>query len=324
VSPPLAVLLPFLLAIAALALGMVFVMVRWGRAMLERPPRPEAVRSWWTAYLAVWALLVATFLGFLRKAGSATPGRDLLLMLLVAAGWLGLSYALVAFGRALQRANERAAARASEEPEALPVPDQPPGEPAPAPTPAPRSRFREILEQALSLIAALAVIAVGSVLPPLQRLHDWTQAHQRPLLWVTIPLGAIGFALFMGCAIAMVLAQGTPMSRREIDEMDRRILEWSMGPASARASVYRNFGLVVGTQMKDSASFADIKQAWAARAWEFSPRWRRMFLMMLATALLFCGLFGSLFVIAPAGVKLLIGGAFVYAVARTAAGLARA
>jgi hypothetical protein len=323
VSPPLAVLLPLLLAIAVLALGMVFVMVRWGRALLEQPPRPETVRSWWIAYLGVWALLVATFLGFLRKAGSTTPGRDLLLMLLVAAGWIGFSYALVAFGRALQRTNERAA-RASEEPEALPVPDQPPGEPAPSPVPTPRSRFREILEQALSLIAALTVIAIGTVLPPLQRLHDWTQAHQRPLLWVTIPLGVIGFVLFLGCGIAMVLAQGTPMSRREIDEMDRRILEWSMGPASARASVYRNFGLVVGTQVKDSGSFADIKQAWTAHAWEFSPRWRRMFLMMLATALLFCGLFGSLFVIAPAGVQLLLGGAFVYAVARTAAGFARA
>ena len=188
----------------------------------------------------------------------------------------------------------------------------------------PRSRFREILEQALGLIVALAVIAVGSVLPPLQRLNDWTQAHQQPLLWITIPLGVIGFVLFLGCAIAMVLAQGMPMSRREIDEMDRRILEWSMGPASARASVYRNFGLVVGKQMEDSGSFAGIKKAWTARAWEFSPRWRRMFLMMLATALLFCGLFGSLFVIAPAGVQLLLGGAFVYAVARTAAGFARA
>ena len=323
-SPPLAAFLPPLLAVAVLALGMVFVMVQWGRALLERPPRPEAVRSWWIAYLAVWALLVGAFLWFLRKAGSTTPGRDLLLMLLVAAGWLGFSYALVAFGRALQRTNEHAAARASEEPEALPVEDRVPTATAPSPVPPPRSRFREILEQALSLIAALAVIAIGTVLPPLQRLHDWTQAHQRPLLWITIPLGVIGFALFLGCAIAMVLAQGTPMSRREIDEMDRRILEWSMGPASARASVYRNFGLVVGTQVKDSGSFADIKQAWTARAWELSPRWRRMFLMMLATALLFCGLFGSFFVIAPAGVQLLIGIAFLYAVARTAAGFARA
>ncbi|MFL6237047.1 MAG: hypothetical protein ACJ76N_28210, partial [Thermoanaerobaculia bacterium] len=212
--PPLAVLLPFLLAIVALALGMVFVMVRWGRAMLERPPRPEAVRGWWIAYLGVWALLVGAFLWFLRRAGSTTPGRDLLLMLLVAAGWLGFSYALVAFARALQRVNERAGVRVPEESEAPPAMDRPPEEPAPAR--APRSRFREILEQALGLLVVLAVIAIGSVLPPLQRLSDWTQAHQRPLLWITIPLGAVGFALFMGCAVAMVLARGTPMSRREI------------------------------------------------------------------------------------------------------------
>jgi hypothetical protein len=324
VSPPLTAFLLPLLAVAVLALGMVFVMVRWGRAVLEQPPRPEAVRSWWVAYLAVWTLLVAAFLWFLRRAGSTTPGRDLLLMLFVAAGWLGFSYALVAFGRALQRTNERAAVRAAEEPEAPPAADRPLGEPAAPPARAPRSHLREILEQALSLIAALAAIAVGSVLPPLQRLHDWTQTHQRPLLWITIPLGAIGFALFIGCTVAMVLAQGEPISRQEIDEMDRRILERKLGPGRMRVSAFRNFGLVVGSQAEDGASFADIKQAWALRAWAFSPRWRRMFLMMLGTALLFFGLFGSFFVIAPAGVKLLLGGAFVYAVARTAAGFARA
>jgi hypothetical protein len=320
VSPPLTAFLPPLLAVVVLALGMVFVMVQWGRALLERPPRPEAVRSWWIAYLAVWALLIAAFLWFLRRAGSTTPGRDLLLMLLVAAGWLGFSYALVAFARALERVNERAG------PPPPAVHRQAPAveNPMPSPVRAPRSRFREILEQAFGVAGALLVIFIGSLLPPLQRLHDWIQAHQRPLLWITIPIGAAGFALFMGCAIAMVLAQGKPMSRREIDELDRRILERSMGPASARGAVYRNLGLVVGAQAEDSASFAEIKQAWALRAWEFSPRWRRMFLMALGTALLFCGLFGSLFVIAPAGVQLLLGGAFVYAVARTVAGFARA
>jgi hypothetical protein len=320
VSPPLTAFLPPLLAVVVLALGMVFVMVQWGRALLERPPRPEAVRSWWIAYLAVWALLVAAFLWFLRRASSTTPGHDLLLMLLVAAGWLGFSYALVAFARALERVNERAG------PPPPAVHRQAPAveNPMPSPVRAPRSRFREILEQAFGVAGALLVIFIGSLLPPLQRLHDWTQAHQRPLLWITIPLGAAGFALFMGCAIAMVLAQGEPMSRQEIDEMDRRILERKLGPGRMRASIYRNFGRAVGAQAEDSASFAEVKQAWAARAWEFSPRWRRMFLMALGAALLFCGLFGSLFVIAPAGVKLLLGGTFVYAVARTVIGFARA
>jgi hypothetical protein len=322
VSPQLAALLPSLLAVALLAMGMVLVMVRWAQALLARPSRPEAVRNWWIAYLSVWVLLIAAFLWFFQKGGSP-PGRYLVPVLLMAAGWLGFSYALVAFGRALQRSNERAAARVPEE--VPPVEARLPGEPEPPATvPAPRRRIPELLGQALSLAAALLVIAIGSALPPLQRLHAWTQAHQRPLLWITIPLGLLGFALFIGCAVAMVLAQGEPMSRREIDEMDRRLLRWRLGPASARGAFYRNFGLVVGSQAQDGASFSEIKQAWAARAWEFSPRWRRMFLMMLGTALLFCGLFGSFFVIAPAGVQLLIGGAFLYAVVRTVYGFARA
>jgi hypothetical protein len=49
-----------------------------------------------------------------------------------------------------------------------------------------------------------------------------------------------------------------------------------------------------------------------------------MIAMMAGAALLFLGLFGVGIVIAPAGVKLLLAAAVLYAVVRTAIGFARA
>src|SRR4051794_16562385 len=103
-----------LLAVAVLALLMVWVMVQWGTAMLERPASgrflPEAgspAFRWGIAYLAVWAALAAAYAHLLG---------NLLLPLLFGVAWIAFSSMLVAFGRALARANERAAARAAEEP----------------------------------------------------------------------------------------------------------------------------------------------------------------------------------------------------------------
>ena len=81
---------------------------------------------------------------------------------------------------------------------------------------------------------------------------------------------------------------------------------------------------MVGAEAEDSASFSEIKEAWRARAWTVSPRWRRMFLMLLAVALLTTGLFGSLFVVATAGIKLVLGGVYLYAVVRTAVAFSKA
>ena len=345
-NPSFSELLPSLLAVVALSLAMVFVMVQWSAAMLAaRPSQEEAssaptagwspARRWGFAYLAVWALLIAAFLRFLDRAGSPGTARNLFLMLLVAAGWLGFNGLFIVFARALQRANERDAARTEVvEPEeeavefaieaaAAPAAVEP-AETVEEPAPAPKSWVRRVLEQALTLALFLLAFGIGEALPPLQRLHVWTLAHQKPLLWITVPIGAIGFVLFMYVAVSMVLAKGEPMSREEVDEMTRRNREQAMGPALWRRSAYRSYGLTVGSEARDSASFSEVKAAFRARAWEFSPRWRQMFLMMVGSALLFCGLFGSIFVIATAGIKLVIGGAFLYAVIRTVVAFSRA
>ena len=185
-----------------------------------------------------------------------------------------------------------------------------------------RARLRNALRTALNVLLILAVIGIGEALPPLHRLHAWTQAHRQPLLAVTISLIAVGFVLLLGMAIHMVLSRGKPMSKREIDGLSARRL--TSQPALFRRSVYRSRGTAAGGQAEDSASFAEVKAAWRARAWRVSPRWRRLFAGLIGTAFLATGLFGLFIVIAPPGIKLLCGGALLYAWVRSITAFARA
>ncbi len=341
-TPSFSDLLPYLLAIAGLSLAMVFVMVRWTAAMLPPPPSEESAAApaegwspayrWGFAYAAVWALLIVAFLRFLEQVRPAEPaGRKLLLMLLVAAGWLLFNWGFIVLVRALQRADERNAALAREEEElyeAEPAaeeeaaPAEPEIEPAPVPPPTIGARIRGVLQTVLMLVGALLVIGVGEALPPLQRLHAWTGAHQKAVLAVTIPLGVIGLALFISGAVSLALFRNRAMSREEIDDLARRGFERS--PALWRRSAYRSSGMAVGVSGEDSASFSEIKAAWRDGTWRTNPRWRRMFLVLFGVAMFSTGLFAAIFVVAQAGMKLLIGGAYLYAVVRTAVGFARA
>jgi hypothetical protein len=312
---------------AAVALLMVFVMVRWSAAMiaLARPreegaiePGMSPVSRWGLVYLLVWAALIAAFLWLLDALGSGDLSGNLLLMLLVAAGWVALNYLLILFARAIERANLRQQALTNVPADWQPAPEpEPPPEPVAMPSapPAPRSKLRETLLTVRNLVLALLFIGIGEALPPMQRLHAWVAAHDGPILAVTITAGVIGFILFMGGVIHMVLTSGTPMSRREIEELSARNL--NPQPALLKASGYRHYGPAVGAQAEESVTLAEVKAAWRARAWQVSPRWRRLFLIQIGVALLVIGLFGSLFVLAFPGLKLLLGGALVYAVVRT-------
>jgi hypothetical protein len=266
------------------------------------------------AYALVWAALIGAFLLLLDRAGAHPLGPYCLGLVLVALAWYGLNRLLIAFGRGLQRAQTPPV----EEPE--PPADLPAVAPHPA---APARRLPDVLSWARTAAVILVAVALGA-LPPFQRFHTWTTGHQRALLWMTIPMGALGFVLFMGGIIHLVLTQGRPMSRQEIDEMERRRHKLRAGPAVWSGYRYRTFGLAVGAQAEEGATFGEIKDAWRTRAWEFSPRWRRMFLLMLGVALLVVGLFGSLLVVAPARAQILIAAALIYAAVRTATGFARA
>jgi hypothetical protein len=327
-------------AVAGLALAMVYAMVQWCAALLQAPLPPEgepllpsalrqpAVWRWGAIYAAVWIALIGAFLALFRAAGDRQPGRRLALLLAIAAGWSGLSLLFVWFGRGLARAGERqarAAAAGSDAgdgaeaisaggPEPL-LPDSPP--------PAPASRARDLAGQVAWLAGVLLLVTLGQTWPPLARLGAYFHLHQRAYLLPLVTLGALGFVLFLGSAIAMVLAEGRPMSRQEIEALERRALRRQLGAGAGRIAV-RLPRLAVGAEAEDGASFADVKAAFRARAWEVSPRWRRLFLAMTGAAFLLVGLFGAGIVLAPAGFKLVLAGALLYAGVRTVRGFARA
>lgn len=285
VSPSVADFPLPLLAIVAVALLMVFVMVRWSSAMIALAlPREQGaiepgmspVSRWGLVYLLVWVALIVAFLWFLDAVGSEGHLHNLVLMLRVAAGWLALNYLLIVFARAIQRANLRQKVPVEEPAEWLPQPEPAPEE-LPAAPPSPRSKLRDFLLMVRNVILILIVIAIGEALPPMQRLHAWVAAHDGPVLAVTITAGVIGFALFMGGVVHMALR----------------------------------------AQAQESVTLAEVKAAWRVRAWQVSPRWRRLFLIQIGVAMFAIGLFGSLFVLSFPGLKLLLGGVIVYGVVRT-------
>lgn len=321
-TTPLADLLPFLVAIVLLSLLMVHAMVRWSRLLITRPRfRLPARESF--LYALTWAALIGAFLVFLDRAGRTDAASHLRLMLLAAAGWLAFNLLLVALARALVRAQGSGARRQG--PPASPASARDP-EPAEIPPPAVSPNRRQ-LGDALRLVRnvalALIVIALGEALPPLQSLHAWTAAHQRPILTVTIAVAAAGFVLLMWMAIHLVLFGDQPATRQEIEALASRRL--TARPALWRGSAHRAGGLLaVGAQGEDSATFSEVKEAWGLRAWRVSPRWRRIFAGLFGVAFLATGLFGTAFALAPAGLQLLLGGALLYAWVRAITAFVRA
>jgi hypothetical protein len=292
--------------------------------------------------------------------GEPLTGRTVGLLLFVALAWFGFNAGWIALARALLRANARSAGLADpftpggiaglpaaagrSEPWASPAEGHA-GEPeagrwteeagegvgsteaaaaAGREAPAPRPRWKRALSTAAWGAGAILVLAAGEALPPLQDLAGFMTLHRAWFLGPAIAAAALGFVLLVGGGVAMALASGQPMSRREIEQMERLRREAAAGPAVARVSAYKSWGPAVGAQGSDEVSFREMKLAWRGRAWRASRRWRRLFAMTAGGALLFFGLFGVCFVLAPAGLKLLIGLAVVYAVVQTARGFSRA
>lgn len=330
-TPSLADLLPYLLAIVAMALLLVYVMVQWSRVAVSlptlrlpkkgAPERRPAVR-WSLAYATAWGALIAAYLALFNQLPSGDTFRNVALLVLVVSAWLAVNFILVVFIRALARTQGVEVSRRpapSRAPAVEPEPAETPLRPAPPPI---RTRVLNALLLVRNVLLVLLVIAIGEALPPLQRLNTWTQAHQQTLLAVTISLTALGFILLMGMAIHLVLTRGKPMSRREVDGLAARRL--TAQPALLRRSAYRSRGIAVGAQAEDSATFSEVKAAWRARAWQVSPRWRRLFAGLIGTALLATGIFGLFVVVGPPGIKLLCGGTLLYAWVRSVSAFARA
>jgi hypothetical protein len=351
-SPDTAAMIAGVAAVAVLALAMVYAMVQWsigllqarlpaeGEPLLHRGLGGATTRRWGIIYGLLWIALIGAFYLLLGTLGDERPGRRLALLLGIATSWIGCNLVFVWYGRALRRVGERTAAstqdagqpshaeadRRSSPPElAVRRESRRSRAPAARPQEAVGRHLPGSLVQALWIAGFLVIAALAQSLPPLRRLDDFFRAHQRVFL---ISLGAaagVGLILFIGNAVAMVLARGVAMSREEIEELERRMMLLKAGsPMALRWAAVRVPEAAVGAEVEETATFSEIKAAFRARAWQVSPYWRRFFSLMIGALLLAIGLFGIAVVLGPPAVKLLFAGAMLYAAIRLLWAFARA
>jgi hypothetical protein len=327
------ILLTTVLPMVGVALLMVLAMVRWTEGLLAAEPGPRH-RAWGIAYAGAWAVIVALAARLVGQSADGWTPTNAGLLVLCAGGYWGFHWFFVWAARAIARADARAAAERAagwreaselEEPEEPAADaDAPPGAPAPAPAAPPASRpgaIRRVLQPVGMVLGALVVIGIGEALPALRALEGVMARHRAAWLLVTLGPAILGWILLMAGAIRMALRRGERMSPRQVAEMQASLRRT---PGTAGRMAYRVFGKAVGAQGADEASFSEVKAAWRARAWRYSPRWRWLFAMMLGGMLMLVGGFGAVVVLATPGIKLLFGGALAYALVQITRGFLRA
>ncbi|MGH7324637.1 MAG: DUF3592 domain-containing protein [Candidatus Rokuibacteriota bacterium] len=177
---------------------------------------------------------------------------------------------------------------------------------------------------AVMLTLFFVAMVVGESIPALKDLERLMIPHQAPLLAITIGMTVIGFVLFMGGILSRIFGgAGEPMTHAEVEDLSRSV-RLEARPALARVSWYRFRGRSAGSSFLEQFTLREAKEAWRQRAWRASPRWRSNFVVMIGVLLLAPGLFGIFIVLGPNGIKLLCGGALVYAAVRTITGFVRA
>ena len=183
-----------------------------------------------------------------------------------------------------------------------------------------------LMKQLLDWARMFGLVLAAAVLSEMPGIKQACQAVDRlrdPLLGVAIGLAALGFAVFMGGILSMLMESGEPMTHEEIEAAiaQRR---GASEPAVWRASAHRVFGPAAGQQAANETTFAGMKDAWRSGEWHRDPQWRRLFLVASGAALLSYGLFGLFLVIGPGPIKVLVAGALLYATVMTTRGFARA
>jgi hypothetical protein len=328
--PPPASLWFALIGIAVLSCLMVLAMVRYSRALLAAAPAPRERVVWGTTYALAWAGIIAGFL-WMFHAGRAMTRHNLTMLVIVAGFWWALHAVMIALARAIRIANENSPPPSDTEPDesfdtSRDEADEPALEPAQEPAPAAAAavgggntlgqRLGNAARMVVMLVVVLLVIGIGEAIPAMQRLKTLTDAHRVPLLTIGIAAAVLGTLLLAGGGAAMAVRGGRRMTRDEIDQAGADVRMWHGSGHVARKAVYRNLGDAEGVTASDAVTLTEFKHAWRTRAWRVSPRWRIIFVMGFGATVMAAGIWGTLLVLAPAGVKFLVTLVFGYALVR--------
>jgi len=163
----------------------------------------------------------------------------------------------------------------------------------------------------------LVAIVLGQLLTPLQDLDRYLQQHRVGYLLLTGGLGLVGFVLLMGSALDLIMSKGEPMNHEEVEDVSRSARDMAARPYSWRKSIYRLWGEGRGREGHDEFSFRTLKDAVRDGIWWRESVWRRRVIATAGALLLTIAIFGLFIVVGPPTVKLVTGGALLYALART-------
>jgi hypothetical protein len=181
-----------------------------------------------------------------------------------------------------------------------------------------RRTLRMLLEWGAVLAVVLLANLVGERWPPLKALERWMERHQGPLLAVTITLAAVGFLLLMGAALHLALAGAPPPAEGADEGPAGHDEEAAPAPFEREWEVSRFRGRSVEFSGEDTFSYRAAREAWRSGAWRSDGTWRRRYLALAGGLATVCGAFGIALVLVPAGIKLLLIAALVYALVRSA------
>lgn len=175
-----------------------------------------------------------------------------------------------------------------------------------------------LLVQIAAALALVFVAAVLAELPPMQAATAWIQEREWPLAMITGGMGLVGFTLMMGGILKLLMDQDRSLS----DTGDvARSVRLAPRPVTRRASSYRGWGRAADLRGSEQFTFAELKQAWKSGAvWEDTV-WKRRFVTSVGAFMMVVGLLGAFVVIGPPWLKVLTGGAGLYAMSMAARGL---
>ena len=174
----------------------------------------------------------------------------------------------------------------------------------------------------VKLLAAVLVVIIAGALPSVTHADAIVRAHSRGFLAVTIGTGVVVLLLLVYAWIWAARTGGRAMTRTEFEVLAARTQILSTGtPYSAAPFRGRLQGVVTEPT---GWTFGEIKIAWRSGVWRRDPNWHARFAGTAGGLLVLVGLFGSILVPSPPGVKVVLAGAVIYALARAARAFWRA
>ena len=180
---------------------------------------------------------------------------------------------------------------------------------------------RQLRDTAVLIGLLLAAIVLAEI-PRVAAAARWIDARERPLL---IAMGAIlllGFVLFFGGILKLLIDRGEPLRHADVEDVERSV-RMAAQPVAWRASSYRVIGSAAGRHSADSFNLGELKSALRSGAVWRDAEWRRRAVVVVGALLLVIGIFGGGVVVGPPWLKVLLAGALGYALGRLGWGFLR-